>query len=334
MNKKDINFADKFLVAGSKGMVGSAICRALKEKGYGNKEKYSGEIFSPSRRELDYFDYVKTAEWFKKNKPSVVVIAAAKVGGIMANSNYPTEFLLENLNIQNNLIDISYKNGVKKLLFLGSSCIYPKLSPQPIKEEYLMNGTLEPTNESYAIAKIAGIKLCESLNKQYNFNSLSLMPTNLFGPGDNYHPNNSHVLPALIRKFYEAKKNSSKNVVIWGTGKSYREFLHVDDLAQGCIYALENWNTKRDYAPRDSNNNLLYWLNIGTGFDISIKDLVMKISKEFNYEGDIIWDTKKPDGTPRKRLDISKLRSLGWEPKITLEEGIKRTITEYINMKN
>ena len=332
MNKKDINFADKFLVAGSKGMVGSAICKALEEKGYGNKEKYNGEIFSPTRKELDYLDYVQTSNWFKKNKPSVVIIAAAKVGGIMANSNSPTEFLLENLNIQNNLIDISYKNGVRKLLFLGSSCIYPKLSPQPIKEEYLMTGTLEPTNESYAIAKIAGIKLCESLNKQYNFNSLSLMPTNLFGPGDNYHPKNSHVVPALIRKFYEAKKNSLSNVVLWGTGKPYREFLHVDDLAQGCIFALENWNTKNNYAPKDSNNNLLYWLNIGTGYDISIKELAMKISKQFNYEGEITWDSKKPDGTPRKRLDISKLQSLGWEPKISLEEGIKRTIKEYINM--
>ena len=330
MEKKEIDLNDKFLVAGARGMVGSAICRALKEKGYGNEEKYSGKVFNPNKNELNYLNYDATCKWFEIHKPTVVIIAAAKVGGIFANNNFPTEFLLDNLTIQNNLISISYKYKVKKLLFLGSSCIYPKLCQQPIKEEYLMSGALEPTNESYAIAKIAGIKLCEALNKQYNFNSISLMPTNLYGPGDNYHPTNSHVLPSLIRKFYEAKKNSFKNVVVWGSGKPYREFLHVDDLAEGCIFALENWNTRSNSAPKDKDGKTLYWLNIGTGIDISIKDLVQKISKEFIYEGQVIWDQSKPDGTPRKRLDISKMYSLGWEPKISLDEGIKRTVSEYI----
>ena len=330
MKKKEINLNDKFLVAGAGGMVGSAICKALKEQGYGNEKNHDGKIFSPKKNELNYLDYEATFKWFEKNKPTVVIIAAAKVGGILANKNFPTEFLLDNLTIQNNLISISYKFKVKKLLFLGSSCIYPKLCHQPIKEEYLMSGGLEPTNESYAVAKISGIKLCEALNKQYNFNSISLMPTNLYGPGDNYHPTNSHVLPSLIRKFHEAKKNSLKNVVIWGSGKPYREFLHVDDLAEGCIFALENWNTRSITAPKDKDGKPLYWLNIGTGIDISIKDLVQKISKEFLYEGKIIWDQSKPDGTPRKKLDISKINSMGWAPKISLDEGIKKTVSEYI----
>lgn len=333
MEKKEIDLNDKFLVAGAGGMVGSAICRALKEKGYGNEEKYSGKVFNPNKNELNYLNHDATCKWFEIHQPTVVIIAAAKVGGIFANNNFPTEFLLDNLTIQNNLISISYKYKVKKLLFLGSSCIYPKLCQQPIKEEYLMSGALEPTNESYAIAKIAGIKLCEALNKQYDFNSISLMPTNLYGPGDNYHPTNSHVLPSLIRKFYEAKKNSFKNIVVWGSGKPYREFLHVDDLAEGCIFALENWNTRNIYTPKDKDGKTLYWLNIGTGFDITIKDLVQKIANEFEYHGEIIWDQEKPDGTPRKRLDISKLKALGWEPKISLEEGIKKTVYDYISSK-
>jgi len=331
--KKDINFDDKFLVAGATGMVGSAICRALKQKGYGNDKECNGKIFCPTKNQLNYLDYQATYKWFETNKPTVVIIAAAKVGGILANNNFPTEFLLDNLKIQNNLISISYKFEVKKLLFLGSSCIYPKLSRQPIKEEYLMSGALEKTNESYAIAKITGIKLCEALNKQYKFNSISLMPTNLYGPGDNYHPTNSHVLPALIRKFYEAKENFSKKVIVWGSGKPYREFLHVNDLADGSIFALENWNTRSHSAPKDKDGKTLYWLNIGTGFDITIKDLVQKIANEFEYHGEIIWDQEKPDGTPRKRLDISKLKALGWEPKISLEEGIKKTVYDYISSK-
>ena len=333
MINKDINFDDKFLVAGAGGMVGSAICRALKEKGYGNEKINCGKVFSPSKNELNYFDYEATYKWFQLNKPTVVIIAAAKVGGIWANNNFPTEFILDNLKIQNNLISISYKFGVKKLLFLGSSCIYPKLSPQPIKEEYLMSGALEATNEYYAIAKIAGIKLCEALNKQHKFHSICLMPTNLYGPGDNYHSTNSHVIPSLIKKFYEAKEKSSKNVVVWGSGNPYREFLHVDDLAEGCIFALENWNTRNASAPKDKDGKPLYWLNIGTGIDISIKDLVHKISNEFIFKGEVKWDKSKPDGTPRKRLDISKLNSLGWEPKISLDEGIKKTVRDYILSK-
>ena len=328
MTKKDINFSDRIFVAGAKGMVGSAICRSLKQKGYGNKKR-GGEILSPSKNELNYLNYDETFKWFKANNPSIVIIAAAKVGGIIANKTMPTEFLLENLTIQNNLINISYKFNVKKLLFLGSSCIYPKFAKQPIKEEYLMTGKLEPTNESYALAKITGIKLCQSLNEQYNFNSICLMPTNLYGPGDNYHPTNSHVIPALIRKFYSAKNDLDNSVNCWGSGSPYREFLHVDDLADGCIFALENWNTKNVNAPKDENGNPLQWLNIGTGKEITIKELAIKIAKIINYNGEINWDLSKPDGTPRKKLDISRIESLGWSPKIKLDEGITQTISDY-----
>ncbi len=327
---KDINFSDKILVAGAKGMVGSAICRSLKREGYGKKNK-GGEIFSPSRNEINYLDYEETFRWFKANTPSIVIIAAAKVGGIIANKTMPTEFLLENLTIQNNLISISHKFKVKKLLFLGSSCIYPKFAKQPIKEEYLMTGKLEKTNESYALAKIAGIKLCQSLNEQYDFNSICLMPTNLYGPGDNYHQNNSHVIPSLIRKFHKAKNDLNESVNCWGSGSPFREFLHVDDLADGCIFALENWNTKDVNSPKDDNGNPLYWLNIGTGKEISIKDLAIKIASFFKYNGNINWDLSKPDGTPRKKLNISKIHSLGWSAKINLDEGIKQTITDYKN---
>ena len=328
MTKKDINFSDRIFVAGAKGMVGSAICRSLIQKGYGNKKK-GGEILSPSKNELNYLNYDETFKWFKANNPSIVIIAAAKVGGIIANKTMPTEFLLENLTIQNNLINISYKFNVKKLLFLGSSCIYPKFAKQPIKEEYLMTGKLEPTNESYALAKITGIKLCQSLNEQYDFNSICLMPTNLYGPGDNYHPTNSHVIPALIRKFYSAKNDLNDSVTCWGSGSPYREFLHVDDLADGCIFALENWNTKNANAPKDENGNPLQWLNIGTGKEITIKDLAIKIAKIINYNGKVIWDLSKPDGTPRKKLNISRIESLGWVPKIKLDEGITQTISDY-----
>ena len=327
---KDICFSDKILVAGAKGMVGSAICRSLKRKGYGKKNE-GGEILSPSRNEINYLDYEETFRWFKANNPSIVIIAAAKVGGIIANKTMPTEFLLENLTIQNNLISISHKFKVKKLLFLGSSCIYPKFAKQPIKEEYLMTGKLEKTNESYALAKIAGIKLCQSLNEQYDFNSICLMPTNLYGPGDNYHQNNSHVIPSLIRKFHKAKNDLNESVNCWGSGSPFREFLHVDDLADGCIFALENWNTKDVNSPKDDNGNPLYWLNIGTGKEISIKDLAIKIASFFKYNGNINWDLSKPDGTPRKKLNISKIHSLGWSAKINLDEGIKQTITDYKN---
>ena len=256
--------------------------------------------------------------------PTVVIIAAAKVGGILANSLYPTQFLLDNLKIQNNLIENSWQTGVKRLLFLGSSCIYPKFAHQPINEESLLTGQLEETNQWYGIAKIAGIKLCDALRKQYNFDAISLMPTNLYGPGDNYHPQNSHVMASFIRKFYEASINSSPTVKCWGTGSPLREFLHVDDLGDAVVFALENWDPSSKNAPKDENNNKLTTLNVGTGKDISIKELALKISNLLNYKGKIIWDKSKPDGTPKKLLNIQKIQSLGWDPKISLSEGIKK----------
>ena len=321
MNKL-INKDDKIFIAGSNGMVGKALTRAFKKKNYLN-------LLTPSRRELDLFNFVDVHNWFLEKQPSVVIIAAAKVGGILANSEYPFEFLIENLKIQNNLIEIASSNKVKRLLFLGSSCIYPRDSIQPIKEEYLLNGLLEKTNESYAIAKIAGLKLCESLRFEYKFDSISVMPTNLYGPGDNYDLRTSHVLPALIRKFSLAKKFSKENVVCWGTGMPMREFLHVDDLADACIFLLEKWNPFLDNAPTDSKGNKLNHINIGSGKEISIENLATKISKILNYRGKIIWDNSKPDGTPRKILDISNLNKLGWSSKINLEDGLKDTIKEF-----
>ena len=316
---KLINKKDRIFVAGHKGMVGSAIIRSLENKGY-------SKILKVSRNELDITNYEAVKNWFFLNKPEVVIIAAAKVGGIFANNNYPTEFLLENLKIQNNLIECAWKINVKRLLFLGSSCIYPKYSKQPIKEEYLLSGDLESTNESYAIAKIAGIKLCESLRKQYNFDAISLMPTNLYGPGDNYHPVNSHVLPSLIRKFYVAKKENKNKVECWGTGNALREFLHVDDLGSACVFVLENWKLPLDNNLNNFNDEIKNYINVGTGKDISIKNLANLIAKQIDYSGEIVWDTSKPDGTPRKLLDVTKLERLGWYPQITLEQGIKNTI--------
>jgi len=319
---KLIKKEDKIFIAGSNGMVGKALHRALKKNNYLN-------LLTPTRNELDLFNFLEVNSWFLKNKPDVVIIAAAKVGGILANSEYPFEFLIENLKIQNNLIEIASSNNVKRLLFLGSSCIYPRNALQPIKEEYLLNGSLEKTNESYAIAKIAGLKLCESLRFEYKFDAISVMPTNLYGQGDNYDLRSSHVLPALIRKFSLAKKYSKENVVCWGSGKPMREFLHVDDLADACIFLLEEWDPFSDNAPKDSNGNKLNHINIGTGKDISIADLATKISKILNYKGKITWDNSKPDGTPRKILDISNLNKLGWSSKINLEDGLKHTIQEF-----
>ena len=317
-----INFDDKVFVCGHNGMVGSAILRSLKEKNYQN-------IITVSRNQLDLSCQESVNKWFLMNKPDVVILAAAKVGGIMANNIYPTEFLLENLKIQNNLIESSWKNNVKRLLFLGSSCIYPKFAKQPISEDSLLTGELESTNEFYAIAKISGIKLCEALRKQYGFDAISLMPTNLYGPGDNYNLKNSHVLPALIRKFYDAKLHNKKSVICWGTGTPLREFLHVDDLGDACIFALENWDPDSINSPLDGNGKKLSFLNIGTGKDISIKDLTEIISKTINYKGEIIWDTKMPDGTPRKLLDVKKISSLGWSPKIDLKTGISKTVEDF-----
>ena len=308
-------------------MAGSAICRSLIKNGYGITN--GGKILKPSRKDLDLLDTNKVREWFKINKPSVVIIAAAKVGGILANSKYPAQFLLDNLKIQNNLIENSWQTGVKRLLFLGSSCIYPKFANQPIKEEALLTGQLEETNHWYAIAKISGIKLCEALRKQYNFDAISLMPTNLYGQGDNYHPQNSHVMASFIRKFYEASENSLPSVTCWGTGVPLREFLHVDDLADAVLFALENWDPSSINAPKDQNNMPLNILNVGTGEEISIKELALKISHLFNYKGLIVWDKKKPDGTPRKLLNIQKIKDLGWKPKITLEEGIKAAVESF-----
>ena len=320
--KKLIEKEDKIFIAGATGMVGNSIKKTLIKNNYFN-------LLTPKRDDLNLLDAVKVREWFSKHNPKIVIVAAAKVGGILANFKNPVEFLLENIKIQNNLIENAYNFGVKRLLFLGSSCIYPKNCPQPIKEEYLLDGLLEKTNESYAIAKIAGIKLCESLRIQNNFDSICVMPTNLYGPGDNYHPENSHVMASLIRKFSEAKKYSKRKVICWGSGKPLREFLHVDDLSDSCLFLLENWDPVSSNAPKDKNGNNLYYLNVGTGKEISIKELAYKIANLVDFKGEIIWDNTKPDGTFKKRLDISKINSLGWHPKIELEEGLQKTIQQF-----
>ena len=328
MINKLISHNENIFVAGGSGMVGSSLCRNLYKSGYGNKD-LNGKIYSPTRNELDLLNYADVDKWFDINKPTVVIIAAARVGGIRANSSYPTEFILENLKIQSNLIEIAWKHNVKRLLFLGSSCIYPKFAKQPIKEEYLLSSDLEPTNEWYAIAKIAGIKLCQALRIQYGFDAISLMPTNIYGPGDNYKLYDSHVLPALIKKFDDAIKESQENVYCWGSGKPYREFLHVDDLAKACIFALENWNPSAPNAPVDNKNKPLTYLNVGSGTEISIKDLAELVADESGFKGEIKWDSSKPDGTPRKLLDITKIKSIGWEPSINLRQGIKDTIISF-----
>ena len=311
----------KIFIAGHTGMVGSAIRRALVNKGYIN-------LLCPSRKDLNLLDFSEVERWFKINKPDVVILAAAKVGGIFANSNYKADFILENLKIQTNVIENSWKYKVKRFLFLGSSCIYPKLAPQPIKEKYLLTGSLEYTNESYAIAKIAGIKLCTALRIQYGFDAICLMPTNLYGQGDNYHPLNSHVLPAMIRKFHEAKMKGFKEVVCWGSGSPKREFLFVDDLADASTFILENISIENENLYDSNKFNGI--INVGVGSDISIKELSKLVSSIIGYEGDIIWDKSKPDGSPRKLLDISKLKRIGWSPNTKLEEGIKLTFDSYI----
>ena len=327
MNKK-ISLDDKFFVAGANGMVGSAVCRKLLEKGYGDK-KLGGSLLMPSRKELDLLNLENVKIWFESNKPTVVILAAAKVGGILANSIYPYDFLIENLKIQQNVIETAWLNGVKRFLFLGSICIYPKFAKQPIEEEELLTGALEKTNECYAMAKISGIKLCESLRMQYDFDAISLMPTNLYGPKDNYDLQNSHVMAALIKKFCEAQNTNSSQIICWGTGKPEREFMHVDDLAEACLFCLENWDPADKNSPRNYKGDPLFYLNVGTGTDISIGDLVKQIAKETGFKGEIVWDHTKPDGTPKKLLNIEKIKTLGWNPMIKLEEGIKRTINEF-----
>ncbi len=319
--KFDLN-DEKIFIAGSTGMVGSSIKRFLK-----NKLKAPDQnLLTPSRKELDLTNIEKVNLWFKKYKPTVVILAAAKVGGIYANNNQPADFLIENLKIQTNVIQTANLFGTKRLLFLGSSCIYPKFSKQPIKEEYLLSGHLEETNEAYAIAKIAGIKLCESLRIQCGFDAIALMPTNLYGPNDNYDLLNSHVMAAMIRRFKEAKSQNKNTVNCWGTGSPLREFLHVDDLADAVFFCLENWFPNQNNAPCNSRGKPLIYLNVGTGRDISIKELAQKIAKFTNFKGRILWDATKPDGTPKKQLNINAISSLGWKPKICLDEGIRRTI--------
>ena len=302
-----MNSTSKIFIAGHNGMVGSAILRNLQDKGFSN-------FVLKSSKELDLRDAKAVADFFEEEKPEFVFLAAAKVGGIVANNTYRADFLYENLMIQNNVIHEAYKNKVEKLLFLGSSCIYPKLAPQPLKEEYLLTGLLEPTNEPYAIAKIAGIKMCDAYRSQYGCNFISVMPTNLYGPNDNYDLQNSHVLPAMIRKFHEAKLNGT-SVELWGTGSPKREFLHADDMAEACVFLMENYNEPG-------------LENIGTGEDLSIKELAEMIQKITKFEGEIIWDHTKPDGTPRKLMDVSKLHALGWKHKIALEEGITKVYHE------
>jgi len=325
--KNLIDKKDKIFIAGHKGMVGNAISKNLEKKNYLN-------LLKLSKDEFDLEDIEKVNNIFYLFKPTVVIIAAAKVGGIFANNNYPTDFLLRNLKIQNNLIEASKNFDVKRLLFLGSSCIYPKFSPQPIKEEYLLTSELEKTNEWYAIAKITGIKLCQAMRIQYGLDAISLMPTNVYGPGDNYHTQNSHVIAGLIRKFHEAKLNNQDIVTCWGSGKPLREFIHVNDLADACIFALENWNPDDKLSPKDNFGKGLTYLNVGTGDEIKIKDLAELISKIIGFKGKIIWDKSMPDGTPRKFLDSSKINTLGWKRKIALIDGLTSTIKDYKNQLN
>ena len=299
----------KIYIAGHRGMVGSAIQRNLTERGFTN-------IVTRTSKELDLRNQADTEAFFNTEKPEYVFLAAAKVGGIHANNTLRADFIYENLMVQNNIIHAAYKTNVKKLMFLGSSCIYPKFAKQPLKEEYLLTGELEQTNEPYAIAKIAGIKMCESYHRQYGCNFISVMPTNLYGQNDNYDLNNSHVLPALIRKIHDAKETKSPNVTIWGTGTPMREFMHANDMADACVYLMQNYNEEK-------------FVNIGTGVDISIKDLALLVKKIAGYEGELVFDTTKPDGTPRKLMDVSYLHSLGWKHKIELEQGIKLVYEEF-----
>jgi len=295
--------SSKIFIAGHRGLAGSAISRALRSQGYEN-------LLEVTRTQLDLTQGEQVSAFLEKEKPDVVILAAAKVGGIHANNTYPAEFIYENLQIQNNVIHQSYVHKVKKLLFLGSSCIYPKYSPQPLKEEYLLSGHLEPTNESYAVAKIAGIEMCRSYRRQYGCNFICAMPTNLYGPNDNFHLEKAHVLPALIHRFHIAKETNQPQLTLWGTGKPYREFLFSEDLGDACVFLLNNYN-EPDI------------INVGTGVDVAIKELAETIQKIVGYEGEIQWDSSKPDGTPRKLLDVSRIADLNWKAKTNLEEGIK-----------
>ena len=331
--KSLISSNDKFFIAGASGMAGGSIARALSRAGYG-KNADSEAIMTPSRAEVDLLNPEAVDYWFRTNEPSVVILAAATVGGIEVNRKRPTDFLLNNLKIQNNVIESAWRHKAKRLLFLGSSCIYPKFAQQPIREEALLSGALEPTNEWYAIAKIAGIKLCEALRKQHGFDAISLMPTNLYGPGDNYSPTGSHVLPALIRRFQEAKENQQSKVICWGTGTPQREFLHADDLGDACVFALKHWNPEAEDAPKDDQGQPLTFLNVGTGIDLSIKTLAQQVAYAVGYTGSIHWDYSKPDGTPKKQLNVSRLSALGWEAKIKLKDGIDMAVADYLHRRS
>ena len=320
--------ADRIFVAGHRGMAGSAICRALQRAGYGDPAQ-GGALLSASRAELDLLNPDAVQRWFAAHQPTVVVLAAAKVGGIDANNSYPADFLLENLKIQTHVIETAWRSGVRRLLFLGSSCIYPKFAEQPIQEEALLTGPLEPTNEWYAIAKITGIKLCAALRQQHGFDAISLMPTNLYGPGDNYHPTHSHVLPALIRRFHEAAERGDASVTCWGTGTPLREFLHADDLGEACVFALEHWDPGSPEAPRDTAGTPLAFLNVGTGVDLSIRELAKAVAAATGFNGEILWDASKPDGTPKKQLDVSRLAALGWRARIPLAEGLEQAVAAF-----
>ena len=309
----------KIFIAGPKGLVGSALVRHLEKKGFIN-------LLIPSHSELELLDSHAVSTYFKQNKPEYVFLAAAKVGGIMANSTYPADFIYQNLMIQNNIIHQSYVHKIKKLLFLGSSCIYPKHCPQPMKEEYLMTGPLEPTNSPYAVAKIAGIEMCWSYNRQYNTKFIPVMPTNLYGPNDNFDLETSHVLPALIRKFHEAKVNNEPNVRVWGTGTPKRELLHVDDLADACVFLIQNQFSDKEYK-----NKLLF--NVGAGKDITINELAQLIKEITNYKGKLEFDTSKPDGTPLKLLDVSKIKHLNWQAMTGIKKGITATYQWYLKNK-
>ncbi len=307
----------KIYIAGHRGLAGSAILRRLQKGGYNN-------FVLRTHKELDLLNQSLVDEFFNRERPEYVFLAAAKVGGILANSTFPADFIYQNLVIETNVIHSAYKYGVKKLLFLGSSCIYPKHCPQPMKEEYLLSGYLEPTNDAYAIAKIAGIKMCNSYNKQYGTNFISVMPTNLYGPNDNFNIETSHVIPALIRKFADAADNHDKSVVVWGTGNVRREFLHCDDFADACVFLMEKYDAK----------DIESFINIGTGTDITIRELAEMIADIAGFKGDIVYDTSKPDGTPRKLLDVSRLTRLGWRYKIELVDGLKSSIDWYRTNRN
>ena len=323
-----INASDRLFVAGASGMAGSAILRALQRSGYGDSAQ-GGALLTPSRHELNLLDDDAVRHWMNEQQPDVVVLAAATVGGIEANRSRPADFLLENLKIETQVIEAAWRAGVRRLLFLGSSCIYPKFANQPIREESLLKGSLEPTNAWYAIAKIAGIKLCEALRLQHGFDAICLMPTNLYGPGDNYHPSDSHVLPALIRRFHEAKQNAALSVSCWGSGKPLREFLHADDLGEACRFALEHWSALDQHAPKDDEGIPLAFLNVGTGIDLSIKELAEKVAATVGFTGSIHWDQSKPDGTPKKQLDVSRLSNLGWQANISLSEGLTMAYKDF-----